>query len=135
MKKFSFGLFLLFASTMLPAMASAETRPLEKAEIPFSFYADNIQMPAGSYTIEVSDDQRELLLRNEDGSANAFVLDFPGDSSPATASIRFDKVGETYFLRAAIDGDQELDVAKPKIEKNLARKSTVAQIELPTSGN
>jgi hypothetical protein len=135
MKSIYLGLFILLAAAIIPTMASAQTNEIAKGDIPFSFYAGNTRMPAGNYTIRVSDDERRLLLQTADGSAAAFVIELPTNSSQdGTPAIRFDEIGGTYFLRAVTDIDQQFDVAQSRMEKKLAGGTSVAEVRLPMAG-
>ena len=135
MKKVCFGFLMLLGAFILPTGAFAQSNSTTRAEIPFAFYAGRAQMPAGTYTIRVSDDDRNLLLRNVDGSAATFLLAQPGESSEAMQpSLRFDHIGDSYFLRAATDLDQEYDFAEPKAEKTMERNGELAQSTVITNG-
>jgi hypothetical protein len=135
MKKLCIGFLMLLGAFILPITALAQSSEVTKAAIPFAFYAGKTQMPAGTYIMRVADNDRELLLQNADGSASTFLSALPGDTSrPLDPGFHFDQVGDTYFLRAATDSDQEFYLSKPKLEKQMERDGTVAQSTFITNG-
>jgi hypothetical protein len=135
MKKNCFGLLLILSAFILPITAFAQSNEMTKASIPFAFYAGKKEMPAGTYTMRVDDDDRQLLLQNADGSAATFLVALPGDTSqPLNPGFHFDKVGDAYFLRAATDSDQDFYLSKTKLEKQMERNGTLAQSAFITNG-
>jgi hypothetical protein len=135
MKKFRFGFLMLLGATVFSVAALGQSSKLTTASIPFAFYAGKSEMPAGTYTLRPADNGRQLLLENADGSAATFLLALPVDTSQGMRpGITFDKVGETYFLRAASNSDQNFHFSKPKLEKELERNGMIAQSTFRTSG-
>ena len=86
----------------LSAYARAETQPLLKASIPFSFTVGDRSFPAGDYTISTVQVQARdvILLQSSDGQGASFV---PTHSSyligpSAQTKLIFQHYGSTYFL-------------------------------------
>ena len=82
--------------------ARAESRPLVKASIPFSFTVGNQSFPAGDYTIStVQPQSRDVIqLRSADGERVSFVFTLPSSSLDPSAQTKliFQHYGSTYFL-------------------------------------
>ena len=136
MKKFRIGLLLVFGVALLSVSAFAQSSHVTKTSIPFAFYAGKTEMPPGTYTLRVADNTRQLLLQNADGSAVTFLEAQLEDTSNALRpALRFDQLGNTYFLRVATNSDQEFYLSKSKLQKQMEREGMVAQNEtLSTNG-
>jgi hypothetical protein len=135
MKKFGIGFLMLLGATLLPIAAMAQSSHVTKANIPFAFYAGKTEMPAGTYTLRVADNDRQLLLQNADGSVTTFLMGQLGDTSKALRpAFRFDQLGDAFFLRAATNSDQEFYLTKPKLEKQMEREGMIAQSKVITNG-
>jgi hypothetical protein len=80
----------------------AETQPLLKASIPFSFTVGNQSFPAGDYTISTVQVQaRDVIeLQSSDGKRASFVPTHPAYSLDPSAQTKliFQHYGSEYFL-------------------------------------
>jgi hypothetical protein len=94
-------------------------------QAPFTFYAGNAKLPAGSYRVTQPDDNSELLLiESADGSHSVFVEYSADDSdtAPAKTEVTFNKYGNTEFLgRISIQGQNSMQILASKAEQNAAK--------------
>ena len=84
----------------IAASVVAQSRPLVRAKIPFSFTVGNKTMPVGNYQIERSGNSGHLvLLRSEHGGA-AFTLATgkQGRVEADKTKLVFRRYGDQYFL-------------------------------------
>ena len=96
-------LLIIISLFGLAAGAKAETRPEVTVNIPYEFVAAGRTLPAGTYTVSRLSDDRfgGLSITNHDAGTGVFVVPNQFESqSGVDAKVRFEKVGNTYFLRA-----------------------------------
>ncbi len=135
MKRVYFGLFTVALLALASVAAFAGTAELTKTDVPFAFYAGDQLMPAGSYIVQVDDNHRQLLLRAADGSTGCMLLaQASNDGEELSPAMVFDRLGNSYFLRAVKDSVDEFDIAPSKTEKNITNERSIAQISLPAHG-
>lgn len=133
-KKLIVRMGLLSALCAIPAMAQISTRVTFDA--PSVFYAGDVEMPAGSYTVSVPNaDDNLLLIEDADRSHSVFV-EFAVTSSvnPHTQSdVTFDKYGETEFLSQVwVEGqDSGMQILPSKTEQDAA-KAAAAEKQSPS---
>ncbi len=80
--------------------AIAQTGPIIRAEIPFSFVAGAKTLPAGEYSFQSSNEDREVIVRNAKTGETIFVavltrLGPRGGSEPETV---FDVAENQHYL-------------------------------------
>ena len=114
---------LLSVLCAIPAMAQISTRVTFDA--PSAFYAGDVEMPAGSYTVSVPNaDDNLLLIEDVNGSHAAFVKYAVTSDTPHTQSnVTFNKYGETEFLSQVwVEGqDSGMQVLPSKAEQDAAK--------------
>jgi hypothetical protein len=68
-------------------------------DIPFTFFAGGVRLPAGEYHISHPGDPYFVLIEKDDGRARALVYVHPSatDVSESTKLV-FNKYGDQYFL-------------------------------------
>jgi hypothetical protein len=127
-KQITGTLFALVTIFVLAASAFAQTAPHIAVQIPFDFVAGGKRLPAGHYTVSrfsYSNDQ-ELLIRSDDGHANAVIVTNPsGDNrAPQSATLSFRQHGDDYFLAAiSIPGAAAVrELPESKAERRLTRE-------------
>jgi hypothetical protein len=119
------GMLLTLAA--IPALAQTDNEVTFQA--PFAFYAGDVAMPAGSYTLTSDDSTKVLFINSEDGSHSALVryelVDL--DAPPSDTEITFNKYGETDFLDAiTVKGDEsKMRILTSSAEKDAAQASAV----------
>jgi hypothetical protein len=100
MKK-SFSAIVLTLTCLLGLGISARAQDVDKVvvKVPFEFVAGGQTLPAGTYSVSrVSDQANEaLLIRSNDNRAFLLPMFFDGVSADH-AELRFEHVGDKYFL-------------------------------------
>jgi hypothetical protein len=99
--------------------ARAEVDQVEKANIPFDFYANNQKMPAGTYNIGIDLVGDIISLRNSSGHAVLLMGVPANDGGGEQSDLVFDHAGNSYFLREV--KSDELDVSFSTTKKQAAR--------------
>jgi hypothetical protein len=97
--------------------AQAEIVGRLKAEIPFSFYVGERELPPGHYTVTVKDLAVGLMeITSDDGRSSAFFLtnERQERSEPAMSELVFDKYGETNFLSRIVEEGSTDSAVVPK---------------------
>jgi hypothetical protein len=96
---------LIIIALLLGAVSAyvhAETQPLLKASIPFSFIVGNQSFPAGDYTISTVQVQARdvILLQSSDGQRASFAPTHPSYLAGPSAQTKliFQHYGSEYFL-------------------------------------
>ena len=114
---------LLSVLCAIPAMAQISTRVTFDA--PSAFYAGDVEMPAGSYTVSVPNaDDSLLLIEDVNGSHAAFVEYAVTSDTPHTQSnVTFNKYGKDEFLSQVwVEGqDSGMQVLPSKAERAAAK--------------
>ena len=114
---------LLSVLCAIPAMAQISTRVTFDA--PSAFYAGDVEMPAGSYTVSVPNaDDNLLLIEDVNGSHAAFVEYAVTSDTPHTQSnVTFNKYGKDEFLSQVwVEGqDSGMQVLPSKAERAAAK--------------
>jgi hypothetical protein len=98
----------------------------------FPFYAGNVKMPAGSYTITHTDiDETQLLIESNDGKFSAFLEFLPtqAEQPHVKSDVTFHKYGDTDYLnRIWVEGQQYgMKIEPTKAEKKAAAKAAVEE--------
>lgn len=80
--------------------AYAWTDQVERATIPFDFYAGKRMMPAGTYNIKLDLEDNMVSLSNISDQSTVFLMGVPpGDDGGDQSELVFDRSGDSYFLR------------------------------------
>jgi hypothetical protein len=123
----------VFLFMAVPAMA--QMNQVLKFNAPFAFYAGNVEMPAGSYTVTHSNDNFDILvLESADHSQSTFVECMTVDTNtrPSETEVSFNKYGKTDFLdRISLRGESsEMQILPSTTEQNAAQDSDAVQHSL-----
>jgi hypothetical protein len=80
--------------------AQAQNRALIKANIPFAFTVENVELPAGDYTIFSLTPDKLILLQSADGRHTAIVhMEESSNLQDAKATMMvFQHLGNEFFL-------------------------------------
>lgn len=116
---------IIILVTVLTAGARAQSASAQRviATIPFAFHVGEKQLPAGKYTITItnpSSDRKILQLRNANGRSTAMILTTNALGNVAEeAKLVFHRYGDRYFFaQARMAGDAtSLAVVKSKAER------------------
>jgi hypothetical protein len=104
MKKGFYHLLLasLFLLLLGPIAAFAQIQDHLEVTVPFPFYVENTQMPAGTYTIQPlgGPDPSALLMRSADAKADKIMMTLPihANGTVAKSALDFDKIGNKDVL-------------------------------------
>jgi hypothetical protein len=100
MKTIRMLLTIALLSGAVSVYTQAETRPLVKVSIPFSFTVGKQSLPAGDYTISAFHPQLLIQLQSADGKQVGFAGTHPRYAlNPSTRTeLIFQRYGSTYFL-------------------------------------
>jgi hypothetical protein len=125
---------LVMAGVMaLTAMATtrvAQAQETVVVNIPFDFAAGKTTLPAGEYSLKVSDSTHSLILiSRKDSSASAFI----NTNAVATANVQtesklvFNRYGDRYFLSQVWSegNSQGRQLVKTAREKELALTANI----------
>jgi hypothetical protein len=122
-------LMLSLAGLVQAQMAIKE--PLARMEIPFTFFAGGVRLPAGEYHISHPGNPDFVLIQKDDGRAQALVYVHPsGTNASESTKLVFNKYGDQYFLSQVwTEPDQEMH----QCFKSPREKELMAQAKTPES--
>jgi hypothetical protein len=80
-------------------LTQAQTDRLEKADIPFDFYAAGEKMAAGSYIIGVDAAAKWITLSDAPGEHKIFLIGIPSEDGYDKSELVFVHSGNTYALK------------------------------------
>lgn len=129
-KFFHIPLTIVVLAGILVVGAQAQTSSARKviANVPFTFNAGKITLPAGKYTITVinpSSDRKILQIRSLDGRSSAMVLTTDSNATLSdNAKLVFERYGDRYVFAQAQMADASLAAVRSKDrgEKNAVAK-------------
>ena len=130
---------LLGAALLLIAMpAVAQIEGAVTFDAPFTFYAGDAKMPAGTYRVTQPDATVPVLLI-EDAANSAFVRYVPVDKAGAAsqAKVSFTNYGNLEFLsRISLAGqNSELVISQSEAEESAASATAAKEHSLPATSS
>jgi hypothetical protein len=99
--KFKFIMFfavVIFASAGAISAAQAQTDEIEKANVPFDFYAGGQRMPAGNYIVGVDLAAQMITLSDDSGENKMFIMGIHAGDGDDKSELVFKHSGNTYAL-------------------------------------
>jgi hypothetical protein len=128
---------LLYLAFAIPAPAQISNSV--NFTTPFSFYAGNTKLPAGSYKVtQAGFDNTVLTIESTNGSHSAFVEYTPtqADSGHKATDVGFKKYGTTEVLNTVWVGGQQfgMQVQITKFEQSLAKSGAPTAHSVPAKG-
>ncbi len=80
--------------------AIAQANLTARVDVPFSFIAGAKTLPAGEYTLQLSDNEKEVIVRSVKGAEGAFVpiLTRLAQRADKEAEVVFDVAGNQHYL-------------------------------------
>ena len=130
---------LTFIAVGLTATASAQRSPVStKTKIDFDFYVGNKLLPAGEYRIRLlpasSESHKLIVLHKVDGDESAIIPSVPENNKGGlkSGSVKFNKVGDAYFLSGVQLGDESLFQAAIKGRTEKAATTRIANLNART---
>ncbi|MEO8660367.1 MAG: hypothetical protein ABI693_17995 [Bryobacteraceae bacterium] len=89
---------LLVATAAAGSLASAQSVPDLRVNIPFEFHAAGQSLPAGVYFVTIDGNYRQVDMHSINGH-KIFLTAKPGDDAVRDrSSLVFHRYGDTYFL-------------------------------------
>lgn len=84
----------------MPLCAQAQERTFAKADVPFAFAVENVDLPAGTYTVSVLPPYNMIKVQSTDGRKTAMVSAMPSQRTGESQQTKlvFNRVGSHYFL-------------------------------------
>jgi hypothetical protein len=126
-------LCLLAGSGVVTTSAQIDSDRTIEATIPYAFVVGNDTLPAGQYTIRLSDDTNLNLfvVRSTNGRTAAFfqTRDVQANEPPRRTELVFDKIGDTYFLSQIwLTGSKlGVELEKSKAEQKLEAGGMISE--------
>jgi hypothetical protein len=97
---------------------------MEKANVPFDFYAGKHKMPAGDYTVRIYFEAQMILLSDASGEHKIFLSGIPEGDGSDKSELVFKHSGNTYALQEVksdvIDLTFQTKVPEPAMESSVA---------------
>jgi hypothetical protein len=79
--------------------AHAQTDEVEKANIPFDFYAGTQKLPAGTYYFALDLENHLITISDSAGQHPKFLMGIASDEGADNHALVFDHSGDSYFLQ------------------------------------
>jgi hypothetical protein len=79
--------------------AHAQTDEVEKANIPFDFYAGSQKLPAGTYYFALDLPNHLIMISNSAGQQLRFLMGVEAEDGGDVSALIFDHVSDSYFLK------------------------------------
>jgi hypothetical protein len=99
LKTFALRTALLMGTLGAMTLAANAQSPIAKASVPFEFAAGGAMLPAGEYTVDVSDFSGVLVLHGSAGNSVALLSTFSGTASNVTnAKLIFERRDGMVYL-------------------------------------
>jgi len=124
---------LLFAFASIVAISPAYAWPDEadRATIPFDFYAGNLKLPAGTYTIGLDLDTNVISLRDESGRLVKYLMGIPTESTTEDKpELLFVHSGDTYVLQEWKSNLEDVSFHSKMLEQILANRVEPTSVEV-----
>jgi hypothetical protein len=109
---------LVLATTVGVRSAHAESSEIEKANIPFDFYAGNQKMPAGTYYFALDLTAETVMISDNTGHYLRFLSGSPAGQGGDKWALVFDHVGKSYFLKEFESDLQDVSFSVKKTENS-----------------
>ncbi len=117
MKKVAVVSLAVIAMALLTTPAYSQS-VMVRADIPFAFTANGVQMPAGMYTLRSDGDA--ILWRSSEG-AHFTLGGTHAISKQSRNCLIFRAYGDHYVLSSIWEGTAGREFAQPKVERSIAR--------------
>lgn len=95
----NFVVLAVFAMAVSGLSLAQDSTFRVNANVPFDFYAGDLQLPAGMYQFVVDYEDHSVLLRNKATGLSYVLLARPGDGDRSSeAVVEFDVIGDSHRL-------------------------------------
>jgi len=138
MKKLALAVFALATLLITPTVGSSYVDPFGfgvRADIPFDFVVGTKTLPQGTYTVELLETSRNVIvIRGQDNNEAAVAISItvsPEDTEDNSPKLIFHRYGDQYFLSqvwsgARLDG-RELPKT-PREREHMAKNTSEPEI-------
>lgn len=120
-------IFLAFGSLAM----QAQERALVKVDVPFAFTVENVEMPAGTYTIWTTA-YKAIMVQNADGLHTAFInaMEARKVQGSTESKLVFQQLGNEFFLNQVWEQGSEIhrDVRTGKRATVLTKNGNPSQL-------
>ena len=124
------AVMILVGALTVGAQAQSSSAQRVVANIPFEFNVGERQLPAGKYTITVtnpSSDQKILRIRSANGRSTAMILTTSAlGNATDNAKLVFHRYGDRYFFAQAQMAGDSTSLAAVKSKAERAQQQTLA---------
>jgi hypothetical protein len=117
---------LVAVSAGVVGTARAETDGTEIATVPFDFYAGGQKMPAGKYTIGIDVEGERILLRDDSGHHQMFLIGTPEEDGNDKSELVFEHTGDVYALKEVKSDVIDFDLTFPTRVSGQATASRIS---------
>jgi hypothetical protein len=107
--------------------AQAQVDEIERANIPFDFYAGGQKMPAGTYMIWADVEAKTIRISNASGDKSIFLMGIPAGDGYDKSELVFDHSGSTYALE-----EVKSDLIDLTFATSMPQEVTEGRLALPT---
>ncbi len=133
MKRNAYTIAALAALVLLAMVPAHAQQTSAKVNVPFSFYVEEVKMPAGEYLVN-SPMEKAIVIRQTDGRfvMTSIVNAGPSANTNAPAKLVFRRYGVTYFLAEAWmpNSDHGLQFFASKTEIEMARNTPQQTVQV-----
>jgi hypothetical protein len=135
MKRFiSSALVLASVATLGSGCLSAQSGAVLRVVVPFEFVAGARTLPAGTYRVKPSHDQRSVTIQGETNKLSTLILARPeGTNEWAETALTFHQYGDKHFLSQLFvyGAPVAISLVRSSTEtKEIAAKSQMTNIRL-----
>lgn len=119
----------VMALALLTGISSAQAQAdeIEKANVPFDFYAGGQKMPAGTYLIWADLEAKTIRISNAAGDKSIFAMGIPAGDGYDKSDLVFDHSGNTYALE-----EVRSDLIDLTFATSMPKEVTESRLLLPT---
>ena len=131
--KSKFALFfaaVVFVSALGIEVAHAQFDQTVKADVPFDFYAGKQKMPAGNYFLKFDLGSNNVEIVDADGHGMFLLRSDIEDTRARSASLVFDQLGDSYFLKTLEASGMDINFAVKDSERTRARNVSPTPVVL-----
>jgi hypothetical protein len=122
MRKNLVVLSLVAALTLMASIGFAGLRTAMRITVPFDFYAEGKQLPAGDYTFEMASGIMPtgnlVTIRTPEGKGICMLVTRPGTDA-IDGKLQFNKYGDMYFLSSVSIQGFKAGIQMHKLETEL----------------
>jgi hypothetical protein len=136
--KFISKLAIASAVIALAYVSTANAQSM-RVSVPFGFRAAGQSLPAGTYKVELSQQNQRVTLTQLEGNAGCFapIRAYTAPSATEQAKLVFNRYGNSYFLTrvSAAGSSRAAELFSSRDERELAKAETpLRPVQISASG-